>query len=306
MIRRPFRSNTDAYLLQEFTAIAIRDGGRVGLMHPGDIVHRLYNGLRRENLTELIYIWEDARGAVLGWTLLDPGGAGFDSQISGDARRRYPRLGEQMNVFAEQELLRLLRVRKSGATHIETDANVNDRQRCSLLETLGWTATEDEIIWLSRRPLDEVAPPQLPDGYVLRTVRGTEEAGAVSALHAAGFGSSWTPELYQRVMTSPGYSAEREFVVEAPDGDLAAFCVTWPDQVNLVGLFEPVAVHPDYRRLGLGRAVMRAGMVAMREWGMRYAEVAYAVDNPASGPLYRGEGFEPVEQTILYRKHVSL
>jgi GNAT superfamily N-acetyltransferase len=103
-------------------------------------------------------------------------------------------------------------------------------------------------------------------------------------------------------MTSPGYSAERELVIEAPDGRLVAFCITWLDSVNLTGLFEPVAVHPDYRRLGLGRAIMRAGMLAMRERGMNYAEVVYGIDNPGSGPLYRGEGFEPVEQVVLYRK----
>ncbi len=302
MKRRSFRGDGDAYLLQEFTAETTRVQGRAGLMHPGDVVHRVYNGLRREDPTELVHIWEDGADDVLGWTLLDPGGAGFDPQVSNEARRRYPDLEREINLWSEERLLELLAARGSEATRIETDAFVNDEERSSLLASLGWEPTDEEIMWLSRRPLDDIEPPVLPDGYQVRPVRGIEEAGLVADVHAAGFGSSWTPELYHRVMTSPGYSPDREFVVEAPDGRLAAFCVTWPDPVNLAGLFEPVAVHPEHRRLGLGRAVMRAGMLAMREWGMRHAEVAYEVDNPASGPLYRGEGFEPVEQIILYRK----
>ena len=304
MRRRPFAGDADAGLLQDFTARAIADQGRAGLIHPGDVTHRIYNGLRRDDPRDLVHVWEDA-GRVLGWTLLDPRGAGFDPQVSNEARRRYPALEEEIVIWSEEQLLTLMRDRDSDATYVETDAFVNDPNRSQLLVGLGWVPQDVEVMWLARRPLETVAPPRLPDGYAVRTVHGIEEAGQVADLHAAGFGSAWTPELYASVMSSPGYKADREFVVEASDGSLAAFCVTWPDSVNRVGLFEPVAVHPDHRRLGLGRAVMRAGMEAMRSWGMRFAEVMYDRDNPGSGPLYRSEGFVPVEEIILYRKPVA-
>jgi ribosomal protein S18 acetylase RimI-like enzyme len=181
-----------------------------------------------------------------------------------------------------------------------------DSARSDLLRALGWEAQDVEELMLTRRRIREVAAPQLPDGYHIRTVRGVGEAAAVAALHSAGFGSNWTPELYRRVMESPGYDPNREFLVETDDGSLAGFCVTWLDEINRTGYFEPVAVHPDYRRLGLGKALMRVGMAAMREWGMEWAEVMYGVDNPGSGKLYRGEGFEPRWKIVLYRKPVSL
>ena len=37
-------------------------------------------------------------------------------------------------------------------------------------------------------------------------------------VHSKSFGSSWTTELYRRVMESPGYEAQNEIVVVAPDG----------------------------------------------------------------------------------------
>jgi hypothetical protein len=46
-------------------------------------------------------------------------------------------------------------------------------------------------------------------------------------------------------------------------------------------------------------------MIAMQAWGMEWAEVMYAVDNPGSGKLYRGEGFEPRWKIVLYRKLIS-
>jgi ribosomal protein S18 acetylase RimI-like enzyme len=252
----------------------------------------------------LIHIWE-VDGDVVAWTLLDPAHAGFDPQVAPGAREAWPDLETEVITWSEETLLGLMAKRDSEATFIETDAFEADTARSSLLRALGWEAQDVEELMLTRRRIREVDAPELPAGYRIRTVRGVAEAAAVAELHSAGFGSNWTPELYMRVMESPGYDPNREFLVETADGSLAGFCVTWLDEINRTGYFEPVAVHPEYRRLGLGKALMRAGMAAMREWGMEWAEVMYEVDNPGSGKLYRAEGFEPRWRIVLYRKPVS-
>jgi len=93
-------------------------------------------------------------------------------------------------------------------------------------------------------------------------------------------------------MEAPGYAPERESVVEAPDGVLAAFTVTWHDRLNRTGLFEPVGTHKNYRRLGLGLAMMRYAMRQMAAAGMVFATVATFADNEAAGKLYRACGFQ--------------
>ena len=261
MKRRAFSGSVDAERLQAFTARCIKENGRAGMLHPGDVAHHIYNGLRRDDPYELVHLWEDQSGEIRAWTLLDPERSGHDPQIDASIREHDTDFETEVNTWSEESLLALMKQRNVESSFIETDAAETDATRISILESLGWEQTDDETLMLTRRSLEHLKPVELPDGYRVRTVRGVEEAGPVAELHAAGFGSSWTPELYARVMTSPGYSPDREFIVEAPNGDLAAFCVTWPDVINRVGLFEPVAVHPDYRRLGLGRAVMRAGMV---------------------------------------------
>lgn len=304
--RRAFSGGADLAKLQRFTSLQIREHGRCGLMHPGDIPHRIYNALRRDDPHQLVHLWEDGTGAIAGWVLLDPRGAGLDPQISPGIRDDAPGLELEINTWAEDELSKLMRARGSTATSIETDAFEDDMARVKTIEGLGWIAQDEEIVMLSRRSLSDLPEPELPPGYKIRTVRGVAEAGPVSELHAAGFGSSWTPELYRRVMESPGYDPAREFLVEAPDGQLAAFCVAWPDELNKTGLFEPVAVHPDHRRRHLGSAIMRAAMAAMVGWGMEWAEVMWETDNPGSGALYRSEGFEPIFKTVFYRKPISL
>ena len=305
MKRRRFAGSEDLDRLQDFSSRCIKENGRTGMLHPGEIPHHIYNGLRHEDPTELVYLWEDDAGVIRAWTLLDPRRAGHDPQFDTSMRQSSLEFEAEVNIWSEEALGTLMNQRAIDSAFIETDAYEDDTERIGMLESLGWEAQSTETLMLSRRSLDELRPVELPAGYTVRTGRGVEEAGRVAELHAAGFGSSWTPELYARVMTSPGYSADREFLVEAPNGDLAAFCVTWPDVVNRVGMFEPVAVHPDHRRLGLGRSVMRAGMAAMRSWGMRFAEVMYETDNAGSGPLYRDEGFVPTHKVVLFRKPVA-
>ena len=49
-------------------------------------------------------------------------------------------------------------------------------------------------------------------------------------------------------------------MVEATNGSLAAFTVTWRDPLNRSGYFESVDTHRDYHRRGLGMALMLRGV----------------------------------------------
>ena len=64
----------------------------------------------------------------------------------------------------------------------------------------------------------------------------------------SAFNSHWTVEDYRRVMRTPGFDQARELVVVAPDGQLAAFLVYWPDRVSKSGLFEPVGCAKEFQR----------------------------------------------------------
>ena len=148
-------------------------------------------------------------------------------------------------------------------------------------------------------------PVELPPGFLVRAVTGLEDVNRLVDVHSASFGSQWTEELYRNVMESPGYAPEREIVIVAPSGDFAAFAVMWFDTMNGTGLFEPVGTHRDYRRLGLARAILAAGMQRMRRAGLHTAMVMYANANESSGPLYRSVGFEPTWTIDDYSKPID-
>ena len=299
MIRRGYEGANDLALLQAFNGAAIAETQGCGFIHPGDIAHRLFNGNRFFNPSELVTIWEDALG-VAAWVLSSPRDAWFDAQVRPDCRT--PDFELRVLRHAETETVNLLHRHGIEKAALEVEVYRCDELRSALLDDLGWTRTDEAPYVLNRMRLDSIPDPQLPDGYSVRTVRGVEEAGPVSEVHASAFGSTWTPDLYRTVMESPGYAADREFVVEAPDGALAAFAVTWHDEINRTGLFEPVGTHESFRRRGLGRALLLHAMREMAAAGMERATVVNEGANGGSRDLYRSVGFEPWHTLDAYRK----
>lgn len=299
---RPYRGGDDAIRLQAFTAEAVRRAGQTGFMHPGDVAHRIFSGLRRGDLPRQVRIWEDDDG-ISAWVMISPKHQGFDLQVRPDRRETDDPLERAALDWAEQRTIELMTELGSTPARTVTDAFEDDGRRIALLEECGWRRGVDPYV-LTVRTLDDVPEVATP-GYRIRTVHGIDEAEAVGAVHAASFGSTWDPGEYAAVMRTPTYDAERELVAENEAGELCGFTVMWFDHLNGVGLFEPVGVHRHHRRRGLGRALLAAGMERMRRAGLTHAMVAYETGNPASGPLYRAMGFVPTWTLWDYVKTVD-
>lgn len=290
MLRRAYEGPADLDLLQRFNAAAFAATDGCGYLHPGDIAHRLFNGNRFFQPSDVLVVWEDSAG-VAGWVLIAPRHAGFDAQVRPNLRGGT--FERSILAEARDTTIEVMRQREIAGERLVTDAFRCDTVRSDLLVELGWEPAGGEPWVLNRVSLSEAEEPAVATGYRIRTVRGPEEAGLVAAVHSASFGSVWTEDLYRGVMTAPGYDPGREFVVEAPDGTLAAFTVTWHDEENRVGLFEPVGTHPAHRRRGLGRAMLLFAMRRMAAAGMTHALVVNEGDNDGSRALYRSCGFEP-------------
>jgi ribosomal protein S18 acetylase RimI-like enzyme len=176
-----------------------------------------------------------------------------------------------------------------------------------MLEAAGFSPTAAEPYMMNNtRPLSDPIPASvLPDGFTIRAVEGVHEAEALGIVHSGAFGSTWTAETYGAVMRTPGFHPDRELVVVAPDGRLAAFLIYWVDTVSGSGLFEPVGCHKDFQGRGLTKALMYEGMRRMKAHGLHTAVVNNVVENPAAAGLYRSVGFTPYQGIYDYKKQID-
>ena len=297
---RPYKNAEDLPRMQALTQQlnGLNDG--VGLLHVGDIPHRIFNAGRWYQPQEIVYLWEE-NDQLVAWIIIFPRTGGFDVAIHPDYWERlqggFLAQSEQYQRQLEQKLS--LEARSFGTDVLEMDV-----ARIAWLEGCGYVRAAHVYTLNTRSLSGSMMMPELPEGYAIRCVTGDHEAGKLVEVHSGAFGSEWTEDLYRQVMHSPGYDMEWELVVVAPDGRWAAFCIIWLDLVNKTGLFEPVGAHGDFRRLGLTRALMTEGMRRMQTVGVETAIVLNAVNNPAAKGLYAAVGFKPKNAILSYHKPV--
>jgi ribosomal protein S18 acetylase RimI-like enzyme len=302
MPRRTYTGGADLKLLQDFNAAAIAVTEHCGYLHPGDIAHHIYTGNKYYDPAEVMTIWEDDQG-VAAWLLTTPRRKSYDAQVRPDLRGGD--FEREVLEYADARIVELMQRYDIAGDCLYGDAFRGDTARAELLMALGWEPDHELPYVLNRTEIDSVGVPALPEGYSIRPANGIKDAAALAEVHNASFKVNWTPELYRKVIESPGYAPERELVIQAPDGTFVAFTIIWYDHLNRTGLFEPVGTHKDHRRRGFGRTLLRFGMQQMAAAGMEFVTVAHFGDNEAARGLYQACGFRPWHMLDGYIKHIS-
>ena len=182
----------------------------------------------------------------------------------------------------------------------------SERETTSALERLGYAqGPEPGFSHYSGTlsALDLGSPADLPPGYALRTIASDADIAArVAAGHAAFPGSTMTVDKYRFCRTTPLYRPALDTIVVVPDGSTVAFALGWLDPGTLAVELEPVGVHPNHQRRGLGRAVCRATFRAAAAMGAQQAVIAADVVNSAANALYGSLGLAITARIVAFSR----
>jgi mycothiol synthase len=160
-------------------------------------------------------------------------------------------------------------------------------------------------LWQMRVPLPLVGVPRWPERIVVRTFVPGQDDGAWLAVNNAAFAADpdqggWTPAILTGRLSEPWFDPE-DFLIAADADDpraIAGFCWTKvhpaqpPHEPNALGEIYVIGVDPGHQGLGLGRALVLAGLAHL--YDVRHLEVGMLfVDsiNTAAVGLYRALGF---------------
>ena len=269
--------------------------------HVGD----LYWRLRQSSYEQDLWLWENEAGELLAFAEWNPTAGELDFQIH--PRSAGARLEADILSWAESDLVFSMEP-SSPTKPLSKFAAETDAVFLSLLDSRGYRRQDTYFnIHVHRfNTLDTkgAETPALPVGYSVRHLTGSQEIEARVAGHRAGWQSSkMTTDIYRRMMALPGYRKELDMVVEAPDGTIVSTCNCWLDECSKAGLFEPVSTHPDYRRKGLGRALIHAGLQQLQAAGAETAWVYSLSSNPASTSLYESCGLLIAHRDFEYKRN---
>lgn len=182
-------------------------------------------------------------------------------------------------------------------------------ERIRQLENAGFECQSDvgEDSWskvLLRRPgSTPVEPAPLAPGFTIRPLAGQEEVQNYVTLHQTVFESkNMTEQWRARTLQHPVYRPELDIVIEAPDGQLAAFCIGWYDAALQAGQIEPLGSHPTYRGLGLGRAALAEVLIRLGALGARQIYVETDQQRNPALRLYESAGFILMKAVSVFKK----
>jgi mycothiol synthase len=255
-------------------------------------------------------LWFNAKNDLVGWAVLQlpfwTMDFSCDPQLETD-------LLPQMLVWADGRA-RILRGKPFERECWFVNVFADLFHRLEILQNAGWADQSDvgedswSKVWL-RRPADlSVREYRLPAGFTIRPLRGLAEAAAYVDLHRTAFGTNnMTLDWRSRTLQQPAYRPELDIVVEAPDGQLAAFCVGWLHRTpagHLLGQVEPLGCHPQYTRYALGRLALAEVLRRLMAAGAESILVETDNYRNTASALYEHMGFVLERDVLVLRKDV--
>jgi ribosomal protein S18 acetylase RimI-like enzyme len=305
---RPYQSEADLHKIQSAVSEWIAIAGFMGYLNPSDIALRLFNGNRKYDPCEIVRLWEGRNGQIVGCGMVYPSWNSYEVLLHPIYHQ--PMLEMELLDWAQRELIREMQQIGREDKPIQLRVFDEDRARGALLEQRGYVRGA-HIETISICSLDDPIPlSHLPAGFSIRSVQ-EEDADKLVALINDSFGLHWTVDGYREVMRSSGYKGLTELVVVAPDERFASSCILLPDSRNRTVMFENVGTHPEFRRMGLAKALLLAGMQRMKTMEFIAAMVPHStgdIANPsdltftvdAATALYFSAGFRPTYKIYLY------
>ena len=257
-------------------------------MHVGDVAWRI-NRSNSFNPTNAIQLWTDVTSDdILGMGWYTAAHHGVDMLVAEQAKATG--LEKRILTWAEQKF-RQFPYEQRGNAELKIQVQEWDTEREQLLSNAGYRRDMFHYVWFKQPLSREIDKVSLHSGFTIQPVSESHAAERAELHNLAFFVDDVTKTSYLQVIASSVYRPKTDLVAVAPDGRLAAFALGWIDPVLKTGLFEPVGTHPDFRRLGLAKALLFAGMESMQAAGMRSALVYTESPNLNAQKLYRSAGF---------------
>ncbi len=265
-----------------------------------------------------VRLWADDSGALLGFGQMwfhikaeDPDGflwyKAHPEARGGELEAQIVAWGERRTHQAAEERGMRLRFRMV--------AHASEPERVAMLQRGGYVV--DRYFQRMVRPLDApVDAPQLPEDF--RLAQGPHDPAAWATLFNESFvdhwnHEPWTAEQVQHWQGEPSYRSDVDLVIAAPDGTLVAFCWGGLDSAACTssgqneGRIGLLGTRRGYRGLGLGRAILLAGLRALAAAGAESVWLSVDADSPTGATrLYESAGFSATLTRMLYGKELGV
>lgn len=164
---------------------------------------------------------------------------------------------------------------------------------------------------LGREDAGQINDSPLAEGFSFRPMRSVAEGLLLTQIQNRVFENHWgfsknSPEEILAKLELPITGPEHVLFVESPEGDIAGYiwmALEWHHD-HTCGKIWMTGVLPEFRGLGLGRALVTAGVKHLLAEGAADIHLEVVEDNSPAVNIYKALGFKAYGRTSWYEKRV--
>lgn len=264
-----------------------------------------------------LHIWEGEDGQLKGfghlyipdtknvldgylWFCVESKEYNLESEIINWSEKRLREAGQERNLPAK----------------LRFSTRNDKRDRISLLEHHRFKI-DRQFLTMSRSLKDIIPSSQLPPGFSLYEITSNSNLSAWVDMFNQSFIDHWnhhelTVKTFKHWLKDTNYNPALNIVALSPDRQYAAFCYAQiNEQENKLsgrkeGWIQWLGTSRNFRKLGLGKAILLEGLHRLQLAGMETVKLAVDADSlTGANRLYKSVGFRPVENWLEYVKDVA-
>jgi mycothiol synthase len=198
---------------------------------------------------------------------------------------------------------------------LRTYSRQNDTLQIPLLEKHGYII-DRYFLTMARSLSTPIPTPEFPAQFQLSHLTGEKDAQAWVEMFNESFIDHWnhhdlTVETVSQWMKDSSYQPELDLVAIAPNGTFAAFCDCQikaeenPRNRSKEGWIDFIGTRRGFRQMGLGKAILLAGLHHLKAAGAEIAKLSVDADSlTGATKLYKSVGFYPVETWLSWAKNL--
>ncbi len=288
--QRSYEHTTDFLVVRNFIAKTFFQKPTFQLWIPSRFENSVFYD---EDRSKHVQLWWDD-GELVGVVVVNP-----PNNITSIFHNKFKHLMPKMIQWAEKTL-----INESSEMYLEVFSYSlkDDDKSISVLESLGYQfVNECEHIQL-RSNTDPLPENSLPHGFNIKQIESNEYDQFVNAIKIVFHHDRFTHEVFTEMRTAKFFKDDLLIGVFTNTGVLAAFAQQRIDEYKIIE-FEPVGTLPEYRRMGLAKALMRESFIRAEKYDPKMFYVGGAPTEEADR-LYKSVGFTNMRIITRWSKKI--